>query len=158
VVRRNPGLAAAVIVTLAVALGTNAAMLAVVDAILVRPLPYRAPERLVLLWEANAERGWKQAQVAPANFHDWQRETRSLAGMAGFGDWPTDVTLTGQGEPERLRAQLVDGDLFGVLGVAPALGRGLRPEEAFAGGEPTAVLSDALWRRRFAGDPAVLGR
>jgi predicted permease len=151
---RTPGFTAAAVLTLALGLGANTAMFSVVDATLLRPLPFRDPERLVLVWETMGD--WKTRWVAPANFLDWRRDARSFDGLAGYST--TDVNLGGGGgEPERLKSAVVSDTLFDLLGARPALGR------VFARGEDEsgvrlALLSDALWRRRFGGDPSVVGR
>src|SRR5206468_11067250 len=100
-VRRSPGHALAVVVTLALGIGATTAIFSVVRAVLLAPLPYRAPDRLVLLAESSQERGWSRAEVAPANFYDWQEQATSFRGMAAFADYLEQVVVTGQGSPER---------------------------------------------------------
>ncbi len=156
--RRYPGHALAVILTLALGIGLDTAVFSVVRTVLLEPLPYRHPERLALLAETNPDRGWTQAQVAPANFFDWRERTRSFAGIAGFGDWLTQLTATGGAAPERLRAMGVAGDLFGVLGVQPELGRGFRESETWGDAARVVVLSHRYWQHHFAGDRGVIGR
>jgi putative ABC transport system permease protein len=160
--RRAPAFAAAVVATLALGIGANSAIFSVVNAVLLRPLPYPEPERLALLYETNPERSWTEAQVAPANFFDWREAARGFTGLAAFSDWLGQPTLASAGpggtEPEMLRAMYTSGDLFGVLGVAPRIGRSFREEENWGEAARVVVLSHALWRRRFGGDPAVLGQ
>ena len=154
---RSPGHALAVVATLALGIGANAAIFSVVRGVLLGAVPYPEPERLLLLSETNVERGWTEAQVAPANFLDWQERARSFTAMAAFADFLDDSVLTGAGRPERVRKMAVVGDLFGVLGAAPALGRSFRPEETW--GKPSVVvLSHHVWRRRFDGDPEIVGK
>ena len=154
---RSPGHAVAVILTLALGIGANAAIFSVVRGVLLGAVPYPEPDRLLLLSESNVERGWTETQVAPANLLDWQERARSFSGMAAFEDYLDDWVLTGSGAPERVRRMGVVGDLFGVLGRPPALGRSFRPDETW--GEPSVViLSDDFWRRRLEGDPKVVGR
>ena len=155
--QRSPGHTLAVVLTLALGIGANAAIFSVVRGVLLGAAPYPEADRLLLLSETNVERGWTEAQVAPANFLDWQEQARSFSGMAAFTDYLDDAVLNGGDAPERVRVMAVAGDLFGVLGRPPALGRSFRPEETW--GEPAvAVLSHDTWRRRFAGDPKIVGR
>jgi len=156
--RRHPAYAAAVVATLALGIGATAAIFVVVEAAILRPLPFDRPDRLVLLWESNPQRDWAAAQVAPANLLDWQQRSRSFSGVAAFSDWFEQQTLSAPGEPEPIRTMKVMGDLFGVLGVRPVLGRALRPEETWSGGEKVAVLAHGFWQRRFAADPQIIGR
>lgn len=156
--RRYPAHATAVILTLGLGIGVTTAIFSVVRAVLLEPLPYREPGRLVLLSESNPERGWTQAQVAPANFFDWSERTRSFAGMAGFSDFLSQSIATGGPRPERVRAMGVAGDLFGVLGTPPALGRSFRSDETWSGGPPVVILSHAYWQKHFDGSPAAVGR
>jgi putative ABC transport system permease protein len=156
--RRSPGHALAVVLTLGLGIGVNAAIFSVVRSVLLEALPFPDRDRLMLLAENNAERGWKIAQVAPANYLDWQEQARSLAGSAAFADWLDEAIAAGRGEPERVRAMLVAGDLFGVLGARPALGRSFRPEETWGEASRVAILSHHLWQRRFGGDPGALGQ
>jgi predicted permease len=150
---RTPGFTAAAVFTLALGLGANAAIFTVVDAALLRPLPFVDPDRLVLVWETMGD--WKTRWVAPANFVDWRRDARSFEGLAGYSQ--SDVNLMGAGEPERLKSAVVSDTLFELLGARPALGRSFRRGEDEAGPR-LAVLGDGLWRRRFGADPAVVGR
>jgi putative ABC transport system permease protein len=154
---RSPGYALAVVVTLALGIGANAAIFSVVRGVLLGAAPYPEADRLLLLSETNVERGWTEAQVAPANFLDWQERARSFGGMAAFTDFLDDWVVAGSGAPERVRRMAVAGDLFGVLGRVPALGRSFRPEETWGEGS-VAILSDEFWRRRLGGDPQVVGK
>jgi putative ABC transport system permease protein len=150
---RTPGFTAAAVLTLALGLGANTAIFGVVDAALLRPLPFTDADRLVIVWETMGD--WKTRWVAPANFLDWRRDARAFAGLAGYS--LSDVNVTGAGEPERLKAAVVSDSLFDLLGSRPALGRALQAGEDRAD-ERVAVLGDGLWRRRFGADPAVVGR
>jgi predicted permease len=150
---RSPGFTAAAVLTLALGLGANTAIFSVVDAALLRPLPFRDPDRLMLVWETQGD--WKTRWVAPANFLDWRREARSFEALAGYSS--SDLNLTGAGEPERLKAGVVSDNLFDLLGVRPALGRVFRRGEDESGPR-VALVSDALWRRRLGADGGVVGR
>ena len=150
VLRRQPGFAAVVIITLALGIGANTALFSVADAVLFRPLPYRAPDRLVALWETTP----RKARAAPANFLDWKRDARSFEKMAAFG--ATGLTLTGSGDAEHVEGASVDVGYFDVLGVTPQVGRLFvtRDQEP---GDAVVVLGHDLWRRRFKGDRAIVG-
>ncbi len=161
---RTPGFAAVAVLTLAIGIGANTAMFTVANTVLWRPLPYPHPEQLVQIWETNPLKHWSQNVASPANFADWQKQSTVFSGMAayigankqGIGD--RDVFLTGSGEPQRLKACSVTGNLFAVLGVKPMLGRTFVNEETFEGKGRVAVLSYGLWRSTFAGDPNIVGR
>lgn len=161
---RDPAFAAVAVLTLAVGIGATTAVFSVVDAVVLRPLALPAPERLVALFEENEERGWRKNWVAPANYLDWQARAKSFSGVAAYHDEPSDLTLAGAGsgpadlEPEPVKAQAVSAELLQVLGVRPVLGRGFRPEENWRGPEPVVLLGHGLWKRRFGGDPRLLGR
>ena len=150
--RRNPVFAGVAVLTLGIGIGATAAVFRLVDAALLEPLPYADPDRLVVLHSARAE---QEISMSFPDLRDLRDRTRSLAELAGFAG--TSFNLTVAGVPERLAGQLVTADLFTTLGVAPALGRGFLPGEEGPGGPRVAVLSDALWRRSFAGDARVVG-
>ncbi|MGH9851275.1 MAG: ABC transporter permease, partial [Blastocatellia bacterium] len=143
--RRNPGFTLVAVFTLAMGIGASTAIFSVVNAVLLRPLPYREPDRLVLVPNARGQ-----------DFLRWRDQSKAFEKMAAFGFGTAD--FTGSGEPERLAVATVSTELFATLGVAPALGRAFTPEEDREGGEPVVVLSDSLWRRRFGSDPQVIGQ
>lgn len=149
--RRQPGFAAVVVATLALGIGANTTLFSIVDAVLLRPLPFRAPDRLVTIWESGA----RKARVAPANFLDWSAEAKSFSAMAGFN--AAGFTLTGAGEPERIGGASVSVNYFDVLGVRAVAGRTFAPRDAEAGAL-SAVLGFDLWNSRFGADPKVVGR
>ena len=155
---KKPGFTAIAAVTLALGIGANTAIFSVVNAVLLRPLPYRQPERLVEIWETNPIKGWKDAPVAPANFYDWEQQNEVFQGMATYLISPGNFALTGKDEPERLRGQTVSGNLFSVLGAEAALGRTFLPEETWKGKNEVVVLSHGLWKRRFGEDPNIIGQ
>jgi len=154
--RRNPGFAGAVVATLALAIGANAAVFAVVEAVLVSPPPYREPERLMFLWSNLDKAGYQRGPLSGPELVDFREQARSLEGIAAI--WAASVTITGEGEPEHLRVGLVTSNFFGVLGADLAHGRTFEPDEEGDGPPRAVVLSDALWRRRFGGDPGIVGR
>ena len=154
--RRSPGFALAAALTLALGIGVNTAVFGLVHATLLRPLPFPAPERLMVLWENNPMQGKARERVAAANFLDWRREARSFAALAAWAPW--GMALTGTGEPRELATVRASAGLFEALGVAPTLGRGFLAEEETLGRHHVAILSHALFARRFGGDPAAVGR
>src|SRR5262245_38550024 len=143
--RRNPGFTIVAVLTLALGIGATTAIFSVVNAVLLRPLPYRDPDRLVLGFNAIGQ-----------DFLRWRDQSKAFESMAAFRF--DTAYFTGSGEPERLAVARVSVDLFATLGVAPALGRAFTPADDTEGGEPVVVLSDSFWRRRFGSDPQVIGR
>ena len=159
VLRQRPGFTLAAVLVLALGIGANTAIFSVVNAVLLRPLPYPEPERLTFVWHvppADAFPGMTQFSVSPANFLDWQRQSRSFERMALMQF--RSFNISGQTGPETLRAAGVTPGFFDVFGVQPILGRTLRPEEDIRGQHRVVVLSERLWMRRFGGDPNILGR
>ncbi len=160
--RKNPGVTLVAVVTLALGIGANTAMFSVVNGVLLRPLPFGDPGRIVEFWETNPLKGWTQATVAPANLFDWQERNESFEDIGAYMGSDSkeaglaNVFLTGDGEPERLRSLYVTGNLLSVLGVSAAQGRTFTPEETFAGNHRVVVLSHDLWQRRFGGDPSIV--
>src|SRR6185503_4887818 len=143
-------------VTLALGIGANTAVFSVVNAVLLRPLPYPEPDRLLVLYQQHEQENVGRTRAAPLDFLDWQRRSRSFQAMAGHTG--TGFTFTGDGEPELVIGQMTSAELFDVLGVRPLLGRAFRREENEAGRNQVMLLSHGLWQRRFGGDPAVVGR
>jgi putative ABC transport system permease protein len=156
--RRNPGFALVVVFVLAVGVGASVAIFSGVNAVLIRPLPFADPERLVAVWENNEERGWFRGQVAPANWLDWRERVAEFSGLAVYNDALNGVELAGDTEPRRVLASDVSGDFFHVLGVKPLLGRVFTEADTWAGGEGRVVLSHALWQSAFNGDPGIIDR
>jgi hypothetical protein len=118
--RKNPGFTTVAVLTLGLGIGANTAMFSVAQAVLWRPLPYAHPDRLVEITETNPLKHWTHTVAAPANFADWQKMNSVFTGIAAYG--PSEVFLTGEGEPQRLKGLAVTGNLFDVLGVAALLG------------------------------------
>ncbi len=153
---KRPGFTAVAVLTLALGIGANTAIFSLVNAVLLRPLPFAEPGRLVMLWEDASRIGFPQNTPAPANYVDWKTQTRSFEGMAATM-WAS-FNLTGYGEPQKLNGEAVTADLFGVLGVRPALGRGFTPDEERPGSDGVVILSHGLWRETFGGERSILGR
>jgi predicted permease len=151
---RRPGLTLAAVCSLALGIGANTAIFSVLNAVVLRPLPFPQADRLVAVWETSADNPARW--VAPANYLDWRRESRSFAALAAYDSFSTN--LTGRGEPERLRAAGAAGNFFTTLGVRPALGRALVPSDDDAGTQPVAVLTHGLWQRLFGGASTALGQ
>ena len=155
--RRAPGFTAVAVLTLALGIGANSAIFSVLRSVLLRPLPYPNPAELIQVWSDHRARGRPEPEwLTPPDFIDWRDGNRTFAGMAAYQGWGPD--LTGSGEPEALGGISVSGNYFSVLGISPALGRLLTMADDDAGAEPVVVLSDAVWRRRFGADPAILGK
>jgi predicted permease len=148
--RRNPGFTAVAVIALGLGIGANSAIFTAVDGILLRPLGYRDPERLVVILNHG------NGPVSPGNFADWKAQSRSFDNMGAAEYWTPD--LTGSDRPEKLWALHVSSDLLPLLGVPPALGRFFTQEEDQPGREFEVVLGYSLWQRQFGGDKNVLGR
>jgi len=152
---KNPGFTIVAVLALALGIGANSAIFSVVNAILLRPLPYKNPGQLVMVWENATHLGFPKNTPSPANFLDWRQQTTVFQGMAAFAE--RSFNLTGAGEPERLDGRRVSANLFDVLGVRPIIGRTFVPQEDQPGTK-VVLLNESLWKRRFGGDPGVIGR
>ena len=151
---KNPGFTLVAVLTLGLGIGANTAIFSVVNAVLVRPLPYPQPERLMMVGMGKDQAHF--SVLSDADFLDWKARNRSFEHLAGYVDnW---LILTGQGDPQRLRGVFVTADFFPTLGVAPALGRAFSPGEDEPGKPRLVVLSHHLWRQRFASDPRIIGK
>jgi putative ABC transport system permease protein len=151
---RSPGFSAVAIVALAIGIGANTAIFSVINTLLVQPLPYRDADRLVVVWEHNIPRDRQANVVGPANFIHWREMNQSFTDLAAV-TFTYGVTVTGTGEPEELQAQSISAELFQILGVQPALGRGFMAAENVPSAR-SIVISDRLWKRRFGGDRTIL--
>jgi putative ABC transport system permease protein len=151
---RSPGFAVVAVLTLALGIGANTAVFSVVDAVLLRPLPFHEPARLVAMWETNKTNGNPPWRVTPANYKDWRDQADAFAGLAAFGSYET--TLTGRDEPANLRGGSVTANYFSVLGVNPVVGRDLQPSDETKG-EPVALLGYGVWQSKFGGAQNVVG-
>ncbi len=155
--RRAPAFTAASVLTVALGVGATTTVFSVVYGLLVKPLPYPAADRLVMVWQDMRARGGPATEWAtPGNFVDWKAETSLFSSLAAIRGWRP--TLTGMGEPEPLFGELVTEQYFAVLGVAPAIGRTFTSIEMLPTGPRVVILGHAFWQRRFGGDRSVLGR
>ncbi len=152
---KNPGFSAVAVLTLALGIGANTAMFSVVEGVILAPLPFRQPDRLVMIWEWNQHRKEIKEPSYP-NFLDWQRATSSFQEMAGY-KWHT-YGLTSPGAPAHVPSMEVSSGFFRMLGTKPAMGREFTTQEDKRGGVPVAMISDQLWRERFGGSPQALGK
>jgi putative ABC transport system permease protein len=153
---KSPGFACVAVLTLALGVGANTAIFSVVDAMLLRPLPFPEPTRLVRLWECHASRGYFRNVVNPRNFLDWRDNTRSFEGMAALLGGMTNLVV--QGEPIAVPGLQVSPEFFSLLGVAPVMGRTFSAEEGVAGRDQVVVLSHELWQRQFGSDTGIVGK
>jgi putative ABC transport system permease protein len=141
---------------LALAIGVNTMIFSVVDGILVKPLPFADPDRLVELNEANPQSGIRRSSTSYANLRDWRERSRSFTGIAGVG--LRSMALADRSDPERYDGAIVSWDVFSLLGVRPALGRDFVAADDRPGAEPVVILSDEVWRLRYGSDRSVVGR
>jgi putative ABC transport system permease protein len=153
--KRNPGFTAVAVITLALGIGATTAIFTVVNAVLLRPLPYPHPEELVYVQEILDKFG-ATPFAGNREFVAWRNQSRTLSPLAAYMN--TWFNLTGGGEPERVTCGLATTSFFSLLGVRPVAGRLFLPEEDRPGGPPVAILSEALWKRRYGADPAVVGK
>jgi len=152
--RTSPGFTTVAVLTVALGIGANTAMFSVVEGVLLAPLQYFQPDRLVLVWENNPR--FPRVRVSYPNFLDWQRTARSFQQMAAGMEQGVD--LTAPGTAEHLNGEEISSGFFGTLGVELALGREFFPQEDQRGGSPVAIISNRLWRNRFDSNPEVLGQ
>jgi putative ABC transport system permease protein len=151
---KNPGFTAAAVITLALGIGANTALFSLVNGVLLNPLRYGEPDRLMALYSRTPN--YDRASISYPNFLDWVRENRSFSALAAYR--PDDFTLTGRGEPERVAAEMVSANFFPLLRVQPVLGRTLLPEDDQIGASPVVLISGGLWKRKFGSSNDVLGQ
>jgi putative ABC transport system permease protein len=154
VLAKNSGFTAVAIVTLALGIGANTAIFSVVNGVLLNPLPYSEPDRLMALYSHNAQ--FATSSISYPNFLDWVRNNHSFSTLAAFRE--DDFNLTGLGEPERVPVEMVSASFFPTLGVKPVIGRSFTREEDHVGAAPVALISGGLWKRKFGSSPDVLGK
>ena len=150
---RKPGFTLLALFALAIGIGVNTAIFTVVHSVLIQPLPYLNPDRILILWEKSTQ---MDTSVSYPNFLDWRSDNQVFQSMAAFRR--DSFNLTGRGEPERLQGRMVSAEFFQILGVSPQLGRNFQTKEDQPGGVPVVILSDALWKNHFGSDKAILGK
>jgi putative ABC transport system permease protein len=153
-VRQQPGVSAVIMLTLALAIGANSAIFTVVNAVLLRPMPFTDPDRVVML--LTVDRNGRDSMVSVPDFNDWRVDLQSITGLTLMG--AQSVNLTGVAEPDRLRGGFVSSNFFDMLGVQPIIGRAFAAQQDDRSAPKTAVLTYGTWQRRFGGDPSVVGR
>jgi len=153
---RQPGFTAVVSLTLALGIGANTALFSVLQGVLLSPLPYPDPDQIVLIWEHQTTYGWTHNGFPAAPVREYRERNQTFQAMGAFVH--VSSTLTGEGDPERLSAQVVTHEVLEILGARPAVGRLLVPGDELPGRAPVVVLGHGFWQRRFGGDPEVVGR
>ncbi len=154
--RKSPGFTAVAVLTLALGIGANTALFSVINSVLLRPLPCHDPDNLVMVWENSSQHPNPHNTVSPPNFLDWQTRSTVFSSMAYIVDVRNN--LTGDGDPEEVVVQAVSANFFSLLDVNPILGPGFTPENGQAGHDNVVILSYGIWKERFAGDPAIVGK
>ena len=153
---RSPGFTLLTVATMAIGIGANTAIFSVVDAVILRPLPYPDPDALVIVSQMNRQTRQDFGDATPANFLDWRERNRSFAGMAALRD--QSYVLASGSRPERVSGGLVNANFFAVLGVKPVLGRSFDARDEGPGAARVAILGDRLWRSRFGGRADAIGQ
>ncbi|MCI0604758.1 ABC transporter permease [bacterium] len=153
---KNRGYAVVIIITLALAIGGSTAVFSVVNGVLIRPLPYKSPDGLVMVWNRYGKLKESRAHVSPPDFMDRKRDSRTLESMAAIEE--SSLNLIGRGEPERIRTAKVSSSLFPLLGVSPSYGRNFTEEEDQPGKNSVVIVSHNLWKRRFGSESALIGK
>ena len=153
--RKSPGFTAVAVLTLALGIGANTAIFSVVEGVLLAPLPFSQPDRLVIVWQKNLTLK-KDITASYPDFRDWERSARSFQEMAAVA-WQ-DYDLTNPGKPEHVTGMQVSSGFLSTLGVDPILGREFSPQEDLHGGVPVVLISYHLWKTRFAGNPSAVGK
>ena len=152
--RQSPGVAVIAIVSLAIGIGANTAVFSVVNAVVLNPLPYHDSDKLVSLF--TNRHNFEKASISFPNFLDWQHMNQSFTAIAAYRN--SGYNLLGRGEPERVHGEMISSGLFGILGVNPLIGREFSAQEDQLGANPTAMISERLWRRKFSSDPNIIGQ
>ena len=156
---RRPVLATVALLTLGLGIGANTAIFSVVNAVMLKPLPFRDPNRLVMVWSTSPSQGLRDGFSSYADFKDWRDQTKAFAGMAAYWMFPNgDVNLSGGTEAQRVSVARVTPGFFEVLGVLPLQGRTFQEEETILGNHRRAILSFGLWRDQFGSDASIIGK
>src|ERR1700746_2365378 len=152
--RKSPGFTAVAVLTLALGIGANTAIFSVVNGVLLNPLPFPNANRIVSLFQDKPD--FPEGSISYPNFLDWQRDNHSFEAIAAYR-WAYG-SITGSGQAEEVPAQHVSATFFPILGVKPALGRNFNADEDRRGANPTILISEGLWKRKFSSDPNILGK
>jgi putative ABC transport system permease protein len=156
---KSPGFTLTAVLALALGIGVNSAIFSVINAILLRPLPYANQEQLVVLTQINQKKGLDQVPVSPPDLADWKSQSHAFSNMAAYRSGSSaSFNLTSGAEPERIQGAFVSADLLPLLGVQPFKGRNFTADEEKSGGNPVVIISHGLWQRRFGSDPDLVGR
>jgi len=157
---KNPGFTAVAVLTLALGIGANLAIFSVARGVLLRPLPYHDPSRLVEVYTSNPSHATAEGPFSPQDLEDFRSHAKSFENISGYWYSPgmSLYTLLSQGEAALIETASADSNFLPTLGVAPALGRGFTPEENIAGKDDVVILGDSVWRERFGGDPSIVGK
>ena len=153
---KRPGFTAIALLALALGIGANTAIFSLVNAVILQPLPYRDPDRLISVYGTRNRS--TQGSVGPTDFLDYRSQNKTFEQFAASGSMMLPMNLTGSGEPERLNASIITGNYFDTFGVRPALGRGFSLENEKTGQDHVTVLSHAFWQTRFGGDPNIVNK
>ena len=151
---KNTGFTLVAVLTLALGIGANASLFSVVNGVLLNPLPYSQPEQITAIYTKTPTFG--ESSISYLNFLDWQKETRTFESIAAYRN--DDFNLTGMGDAERLRGDMISATFFPLLGVKPVIGRTFTREEDRAGGDPVVVVSEGFWKRKFGSSQDILGK
>ena len=153
---KRPGFTVVALITLALGIGANTAIFSVINAVLLRPLQFKDPEQLVIVWEDASFAGFPLNTPAPGIYFDWKNQNQSFSDMAAAAE--ASFNITGDGDPERVMAFSVTENFFPLFGVEPQLGRNFLPEEDRPGANKVVMLSHSLWQSRYGGDPKIVNR
>lgn len=153
---KHPGFTCVAVLTLALGIGANTAIFSVVNAVLLRTLPFQDPDRLVMVWEDASYAGFPRNTPAPANYADWKAQNHVFEDMATFDQ--RSFNLTGDGEPEKVDAYGVTANFFPLLGIKPILGRGILPDDDQPQANKVVMMSYSLWQQRYGGDRSIIGK
>ncbi|HSE99018.1 MAG TPA: ABC transporter permease, partial [Blastocatellia bacterium] len=156
VIIKNPGFSSIAVLALALGIGATSAIFSVVNSVVLRPLPYKNPERLMAIWEQVIQRDVPELPISYANYKDWAEQNQVFDQIAIFSF--TGFNLAGAGEPERVFGVRSSANLFSLLQESPMLGRAFTDEEDRVGAPPVVVLSHSLWQRRFSSDREIVGK
>ena len=155
-IRNNPGFSAIALIALALGIGANTAIFSVINALILRPPPFKDADRIVYLWETNPTIGLDRGIVSSANFVDWREQSTAFEQISAWRTW--FYRLTGDGEPEQVWGVRTSANFFDLLGVEPSHGRTFLIGEELPGSDQVVVLSHRIWTGRFGADPNIVGR